>query len=112
MNILSINDFSNLDIEKVNFSIDKYLEENFNSSFPIILYGAGNIGKDVLRRLKSIGIDVAGFLDDTLITKNSSVEGVRIFNQQDLYGEYKNNINLIVCILNPLHIYLNTVKNF
>lgn len=112
MRIRDINEFLNISIDEINRNVAEYFQRNFNENFPIILYGAGNIGKDVLKRLQSIGINVAGFLDDTPSKRYSSFNGVNILNQQDMYDKYKNKVNLVVCILNTNHLCSKTIKFF
>lgn len=66
-----------------------------------IIYGAGNIGKDVFRILKDNGIHVSGFLDQN--TKQDSYwDGVPIYqpNNRQFSADERNKMNVIVAIHN------------
>jgi FkbM family methyltransferase len=112
VNVKTIEQFINLNVDDFRDEVEHKIRKSFNADFPIVLYGAGNIGKDVLKRLRSIGVEVAGFLDDTPHKRNSTINGVIVLNQQDLYDKYRNNVNLVVCILNPNHNFSKTFNFF
>ena len=66
-----------------------------------IIYGAGNIGKDVFRILKDNGIHVSGFLDQKA-EKDSYWDGVPIYqpNNCQFSADERNKTNVIVAIHN------------
>jgi len=66
-----------------------------------IIYGAGNIGKDVFRILKESGIHVSGFLDQKA-KYHSYWDGVPIYQPNDNHfsANERNKTNVIVAIHN------------
>jgi FkbM family methyltransferase len=58
-----------LDISKINEIVDSAIASPFYQNCnPIMIYGAGNIGKDVYRVLDRHGVRVAGFLDQKAVS--------------------------------------------
>jgi len=66
-----------------------------------IIYGAGNIGKDVFRILRDNGIHVSGFLDQKA-KSDSYWDGVPIYqpNDRQFSADERNKTNVIVAIHN------------
>jgi FkbM family methyltransferase len=66
-----------------------------------IIYGAGNIGKDVFRILKNNGIPVSFFLDQNA-KPNSYWDGIPIYQPRDHYfsAEERSKTNVIIAIHN------------
>jgi len=88
--------------------VQSYLEAHYLPDRPTVLYGAGNIGKEVARRLKRIGHFPACFIDDTPSKYGKSIDGLTIHSLEDVMSIYGTDFNLIVTILNPNHSFLET----
>lgn len=66
-----------------------------------ILYGAGNLGRHVLARLRAAGIEPLAFADDTASKKESVIDGLHVMTPEDAVRRFGREIIFAVTILNP-----------
>ncbi|MGB9181536.1 MAG: FkbM family methyltransferase [Pyrinomonadaceae bacterium] len=67
----------------------------------LVLYGAGNLGRIVLEKLRGIGVEPSAFADDTPEKQGRTLEGLRILTPQDAVSEFGERALFVVTILNP-----------
>jgi FkbM family methyltransferase len=67
----------------------------------LVLYGAGTLGRAVLARLRSAGVEPAAFADDTPGKQGQHVEGVRVMRPRQAAEEFGDALVFVVTILNP-----------
>ena len=68
---------------------------------PLVLYGAGSLGRFVLGRLRDSGVEPVAFADETPSKRGQLLEGVPILGLADAIARYGNNAVFAVTILNP-----------
>jgi FkbM family methyltransferase len=68
---------------------------------PIVLYGAGTLGRSVLDRLRRSGLDAAAFADDTPGKQGTSIEGVPVMSPAAAAATFGPQAVFVVTILNP-----------
>lgn len=69
---------------------------------PLLIYGAGGLGREVLSLATSTGIfDVIGFLDDSL-PKNTLIKGIKVFGGREALDSFDGKINLVLAFGDPL----------
>jgi FkbM family methyltransferase len=74
----------------------------------VALFGAGNNGRLVARRLLRQGVSPVAFIDDTPSKQGTMLEGIPIFSQRMAAEKYAHDLSVVVTILNPLHAYPDT----
>jgi FkbM family methyltransferase len=67
---------------------------------PLVLFGAGNLGRDVLARLRRAGAEPVAFADDTVSKRNSVIDGLPVMSPEDAVIRFGRNISFAVTILN------------
>jgi len=66
------------------------------------LYGAGQLGRAVLARLRAAGIEPVAFADDTLVKQGQVIDRLPVMRPQEAREKFGPQIVFIVTILNPL----------
>jgi FkbM family methyltransferase len=73
---------------------------NRRSASPLVLFGAGNLGREVLARLRRAGIEPVAFADDTASKKNSVIDGLPVISPEKAVARFGRNTRFAVTILN------------
>jgi hypothetical protein len=68
---------------------------------PIVLYGAGTLGREMAARLGRSGVVPACFADDTPAKQGRNVDGIPIWSTQQAVERAGANARFVVTILNP-----------
>jgi FkbM family methyltransferase len=76
----------------------------------LVLYGAGNLGRIVLEKLRGIGVEPAAFADDTPEKQGQTVKGLRIRSPQEAAAEFGERTLFVVTILNPQASFLEAQR--
>jgi len=66
----------------------------------LILYGAGNLGRRVLSRLRASGIEPLAFADDTPAKQGSTIDGLPVVFPEEVCPQFGNHVTVAVTILN------------
>lgn len=77
----------------------------------IVLYGAGNLGRSILRRLRSADIWPLAFADDTPAKRGKTIDGLEIFAPEDILPKFGSDIVFVVTILNPALRFLDAKES-
>jgi FkbM family methyltransferase len=67
----------------------------------LVLYGAGNLGREVLAKLRSEGVDPVAFADDTIAKQGQMIDGLKVVRPQDVSSEFGAHAVFAVTIFNP-----------
>jgi|SRR5215203_1177780 len=78
----------------------------------VVLFGAGNLGKSVLKTLKLIGIKPVAFLDDTPQFQNTVIEEIPVVSPETAAKTFGPDLVVIVCICNANHRFTKAQKRF
>lgn len=73
------------------------------------LYGAGELGREVLRRLRKAGIEPVAFADDTPEKQGQSIDGLKVMSPRTAFQTFGPRLVFVVTILNP-HINFVTAR--
>jgi sugar O-acyltransferase (sialic acid O-acetyltransferase NeuD family) len=69
---------------------------------PILIYGAGGLGREVLALVKSIGRwDVLGFIDDQQSPVSSRIDTLKIIGNTDALNLWHEPVDLIISVGDP-----------
>lgn len=77
----------------------------------IVLYGAGNLGRSVLRRLRAAAVEPVAFADDTISKQGKTLDGLQVFPPEEVGHRFGSNITFAVTILNPALRFLDAREN-
>lgn len=79
----------------------------YDGSSPVVIFGAGTLGREVAEKLRRAGIEPVAFVDETPGKAGSTVDGLVV---HDLEGALKSFSNAVVtvAIWNPNHRFLST----
>ena len=72
-----------------------------NPASPLVLFGAGNLGREVLARLRRAGVEPVAFADDTASKKGSVIDGLLAMSPEEAVDRFGRNVCFAVTILNP-----------
>lgn len=64
----------------------------------LVLFGAGNLGKKVLRGLRRVGIEPVAFADNNARAWGTTIEGVPVLSPQDAAARYGKSTAFIITI--------------
>lgn len=78
------------------------------SAKPIVLFGAGGTGKEVLAALRARGITPQFFAEDSTTRAGQKLEGVEIISTADIASRVGRTGTIIVCIFLPHHAFAAT----
>src|SRR5687767_3589476 len=68
---------------------------------PLLIYGAGGLGKEVLSLVRMLeDFEAIGFLDDGL-KKNSFVKGLKVLGGLDVLNSFDTPVNLVIALGDP-----------
>jgi sugar O-acyltransferase (sialic acid O-acetyltransferase NeuD family) len=68
---------------------------------PILIYGAGGLGKEVLSLVRALEhFEPMGFIDDGL-RKDTMVKGVRVLGGLDVLNSFSTPVNMVIAIGDP-----------
>jgi len=67
----------------------------------LVLYGAGNLGRMVLRGLRRNGLDAMAFADANPTLRGQKIEGIPVFSPEDAVRHYGGSAAFIVCVWHP-----------
>lgn len=67
----------------------------------VLLYGAGALGKKVLRALSRAGIEVLGFIDNSSELHTREIEGIRVFSPQSAVERWGASALYVICVFSP-----------
>jgi len=76
----------------------------------LVLVGAGNLGRQVLARLRKDGIEPLAFADNNLALQGKSIDGVQVLSRQQAADKYGSSAAFIVTIWNTEHSFIQTFK--
>jgi FkbM family methyltransferase len=74
----------------------------------VVLFGAGNNGRTIARRLQKQGVKPLAFIDDTPSKQGASLEGIPIYSEAEVAEKFGSNLSVVVTVLNPRHFYPDT----
>src|SRR5262249_10413814 len=74
----------------------------------IVLFGAGNLGRQVLTRLREDGIEPLCFADNRASAWGTTIDSLRVLSPTDAAKEFGSRAVFIVTIWNVTHRYLDT----
>jgi FkbM family methyltransferase len=87
-------DLSQLKIFETSYFDDKI--PNLNKNF--ILFGAGGLGRKILRGLKTFGIEPIAFSDNNEASWDTFIDGIPVYSPNNIVNKFGNNIPVIVSI--------------
>jgi len=67
----------------------------------LVLYGAGNLGRKVLRGLRTCGLEPIAFADANPAVWGKKIENVQIFSPQDAVHKFGTLAVFVVCVWHP-----------
>lgn len=67
----------------------------------VVLYGAGNLGRKVLRLLRTQGVEPLAFVDAAPGKAGSQVDGITVFTIDDALHRFADNAAFVICVWNP-----------
>lgn len=77
-------------------------------SKPIVVYGAGNLGKKMIRFFLKEGNNVLAIVDNDETKWNDSIEGIKIISTSKSIELFSKNAIFVICIWSPSHSYAQT----
>src|SRR3954453_11484545 len=77
----------------------------------IVLYGAGNLGRSVLERLRSADVEPVAFVDDTPSKQGKLVDGLQVVSPEEIVPRFGPDTVFAVTILNPALRFLEAREN-
>ena len=68
---------------------------------PILIYGAGGLGKEILSLVRSLDhFEPVGFIDDS-VKKGTVVKGIKVLGGVDFLNSYSPPVNMVVAVGDP-----------
>src|SRR3954451_3630728 len=77
----------------------------------IVLYGAGNLGRSVLKCLRAANVEPIAFADDTLSKQGKILDGLPVCPPEEIVRRFGSDITFAVTILNPALRFLDAMQN-
>lgn len=84
------------------------LVEPFGQS--LVLFGAGNLGQQVLARLRKDGIEPRAFADNNPALHGTLIHGLPVLSAEDAATKYGTSAAFVITIWNPGHSFLQTKR--
>jgi FkbM family methyltransferase len=75
---------------------------------PIVLFGAGNLGRQVLKCLRREGVEPAAFTDNNRTLHGTLVDGLRVLSPREAVQRYARTAAFVVTIWNTEHSFAQT----
>ena len=72
----------------------------------LALYGAGYLGRQVLARLRSVGVEPVAFADDTPAKQGTSIDGLQVLAPRNFAERFGPHAVFAVTVFNPAASYL------
>jgi FkbM family methyltransferase len=72
----------------------------------LVLYGAGSLGRIVLAKLRSEGVNPVAFADDTIAKHGQIIDGLVVLRPQEVCAEFGADVVFAVTIFNPAASFL------
>jgi FkbM family methyltransferase len=91
--------------EKIEFD---QLIAPFNQS--IVLFGAGNLGRQVLAQLREEGIEPLAFADNNVAIHGTTVNGLNVLSPHAAAAQYGQSAAFVVTVWNTNHSFVETEK--
>ena len=91
--------------EKIEFD---QLIAPFNQS--IILFGAGNLGRQVLAQLRKEGVEPLAFADNNVAIHGTTVHGLNVLSPQAAAAQYGQSAAFVITVWNTNHSFVETKK--
>lgn len=108
---LSINEILREDMESIitreKSTFDKLIM-SFNKS--IVLFGAGNLGRQVLRQLREDGIEPLAFVDNNVSIHGTIIDGLSVLSPHTASERYGKSATFVVTIWNPTNSFVETQR--
>lgn len=76
----------------------------------LALYGAGTLGRVVLKNLRDAGVEPVAFADDTAEKQGQTLDGLRVTTPEKVVGDFGERAIFVVTILNPALRFLEAKK--
>ena len=76
----------------------------------LVLYGAGTLGRSVLKRLRAGGIEPVAFADDTPAKQGTVIDGLKVLPPEQIATQFGSDFVLAVTILNSALCFLDAKK--
>jgi FkbM family methyltransferase len=80
------------------------------SARKLVLYGAGTLGRSVLKRLRAGGIEPIAFADDTPAKEGTVIDDLEILPPEQIATRFGSDVVFAVTILNPALCFLDAKK--
>jgi len=77
---------------------------------PLIIFGAGNLGRKILKGLRYLGLNPIGFADNNYVSLDAVIDGIRVYSPKDAAHKFAKKAVFIISIWAPHHSYLKTFK--
>lgn len=65
---------------------------------PLVLFGAGSLGRRTLKGLRALGIEIAAYADNSQRLWNSVLDGVRVWSPEEAAAHFATRANFVVTI--------------
>jgi FkbM family methyltransferase len=96
--LLSTDPKSVLDFEQHGFD---RLAKPFQDA--LVLFGAGNLGRLTLARLRTLGIEPLAYADNSKSLQGTEINGVRVLSVEDAVAQYNDRATFVVTIWGGTH---------
>lgn len=80
------------------------------SADALALYGAGQLGRQVLARLRSVGVEPAAFADDTPSKQGTQIDGLPVLSPREFAARFGGRAVYAVTIFNPAASFLRVAR--
>jgi len=94
-------------VERERNTLDQLLAA---SNHRVVLFGAGNLGRQTLTCLRGIGVDPLAFSDNNAKIWNTSIENVPVFSPSEAAERFGRDALFLVTIWSPNHWYTETLR--
>jgi FkbM family methyltransferase len=68
---------------------------------PLVLFGAGNLGRRALRGIRESGVEPLGFADNNAALQGTTVEGLKVFSPAEAVSSFGRQAAFVVTIWTP-----------
>src|SRR5438067_7154168 len=90
--------------ELLSESIDRVAErertefDHLTGGLPLVLCGAGNMGRTIARKLRGVGVSPAAFADNNSKLWGTSLEGIPVLSPVDAAAKYGSSAAFVITI--------------
>lgn len=100
--------------EDVSKAIERETKEFEKLTTPLgkslVLFGAGNLGRQVLTQLRNDGMEPLAFADNNPAVWGKFVDGIQVFSPSDAADKFGHKATFVVTIWNTEHSFVETKK--